>query len=99
MRRASAGQWAQRKGPVRSVATAVLVLCTLATLWLQQRQLAIRRTLDQVKLFSHEILASLEYLEACESSCEPNKLLAACPQCNRHDRATEVPDLVLGFRS
>src|SRR4051812_40167926 len=30
---------------VRSVATAVLVLCTLATFWLQERQLAIRRTL------------------------------------------------------
>jgi signal transduction histidine kinase len=45
---------------VRSVATAVLVLCTLATLWLQQRQLAVRRTLDQVKLFAHEILGSLD---------------------------------------
>ena len=30
---------------VRSIASAVLLLCTLATLWLQQRQLAIRRTL------------------------------------------------------
>jgi signal transduction histidine kinase len=45
---------------VRSTATAVLLLCTLATLWLQQRQLAIRRALDQVKLFAHDILASLD---------------------------------------
>src|SRR5262245_54900696 len=44
---------------VRSIATAVLLLCTLSTLWLQQRQLAIRRALDQVKLLAHDILASL----------------------------------------
>jgi signal transduction histidine kinase len=45
---------------VRSTASAVLLLCTLATLWLQQRQLAIRRALDEVKLFAHDILASLD---------------------------------------
>ena len=44
---------------VRSIASVVLLLCTLATLWLQQRQLAIRRTLHQVKLLAHNILASL----------------------------------------
>ena len=44
---------------VRSIASAVLLLCTLATLWLQQRQLAIRRTLHQVKLLAHNILSSL----------------------------------------
>ena len=32
----------------------------LATLWLQRRQLAIRRTLDQVKRFAHVILASID---------------------------------------
>src|SRR4051794_16166096 len=44
---------------VRSIASAVLLLCTLCTLWLQQRQLAMRRTLHQVKLLAHHILASL----------------------------------------
>jgi two-component system sensor histidine kinase HydH len=44
---------------VRSIASAVLLLCALTTLWLQQRQLAIRRTLHQVKLLAHHILASL----------------------------------------
>ncbi len=44
---------------VRSLASVVLLLCTLATLWLQQRQLAIRRTLHQVKLLAHNILSSL----------------------------------------
>jgi PAS domain S-box-containing protein len=44
---------------VRSLASAVLLFCTLATLWLQQRQLAIRRALDEVKLMAHDILSSL----------------------------------------
>jgi two-component system sensor histidine kinase HydH len=44
---------------IRSIATAVLLLCTLSTLWLQHRQLAVRRTLDQVKLLARDILASL----------------------------------------
>jgi two-component system sensor histidine kinase HydH len=44
---------------VRSTATAALLLCTLATLWLQQRQLAVRRALHRVKLLAHNILSSL----------------------------------------
>jgi two-component system sensor histidine kinase HydH len=43
----------------RSAATAVLLLCTLATLWLQQRQLAVRKALDRVKLFARDVLSSL----------------------------------------
>jgi PAS domain S-box-containing protein len=45
---------------VRSLATAVLLLCTLSTLWLQERQFAIRQTLHQVKLLARDILASLD---------------------------------------
>ncbi|MDR3636333.1 MAG: ATP-binding protein [Isosphaeraceae bacterium] len=44
----------------RTIASAVILLCTLCTLWLQQRQLAVRRTLDHVKLLAHNILASLD---------------------------------------
>ncbi len=44
---------------VRSIASAVLLLCTLATLWLQLRQLTVRRALDQVKWLAHNILSSL----------------------------------------
>jgi two-component system, NtrC family, sensor histidine kinase HydH len=45
---------------VRSTALAALMLCTVATLWLQQRQLAIRRTLNQIKIFARDILASMD---------------------------------------
>lgn len=44
---------------VRSLASIVLLLCTLATLWLQQRQLAISRALDEMRLIAHNILSSL----------------------------------------
>ena len=44
---------------VRSTASAVLLLCTLATLWPQQRQLTVRRALHQVKWLAHNILSSL----------------------------------------
>jgi two-component system sensor histidine kinase HydH len=45
---------------VRSAASALLVLCTLAMVWTQQRQLVILRLLFQVKLLSLEILASMD---------------------------------------
>jgi two-component system, NtrC family, sensor histidine kinase HydH len=45
---------------VRSIASAVLLLCTLATLWLQQRQLRVRRALDEGKWRAHNILSSLD---------------------------------------
>lgn len=45
---------------IRSAALVVLLLCTGATLWLQQRQLAVRRTLHQVTLLARDILASVD---------------------------------------
>ncbi len=45
---------------LRSAASGILLLCTGATLWLQQRQLATMRALHQAKLLSLEILASMD---------------------------------------
>jgi two-component system, NtrC family, sensor histidine kinase HydH len=45
---------------IRSTALIVLLLCTTATLWLQQRQLAIRRALHQVTLLARDILVSMD---------------------------------------
>jgi two-component system sensor histidine kinase HydH len=45
---------------IRSSALVVLLCCTGATLLLQQRQLAVRRALDQVTLLAREILASVD---------------------------------------
>jgi MerR family transcriptional regulator, copper efflux regulator len=46
---------------------------------------------------AHELEASLEYLDTCES-CEPERLLQACGECDLHDCETHVPELVAGFR-
>ena len=45
---------------IRSTSLAVLVSSTAATLWLQHRQIAIRRALNQIKLFARDILASMD---------------------------------------
>ncbi len=58
-----------------------------------------RAQIERLRMLEREILASLEYLDTCESACEPGKLLAECPSCNHHDREREVPDLVAGFRT
>lgn len=53
-----------------------------------------RRRLEQLE---HEIEASLGYLDACDV-CDPQRLLSACECCDLHDKETNVPDLVRGFR-
>jgi len=58
-----------------------------------------RAQIERLRCLEREILASLEYLDTCESSCEQDRLLASCPSCNHHDRDHEVPDLVAGFRT
>ncbi|MHB1556412.1 MAG: two-component system sensor histidine kinase NtrB [Isosphaeraceae bacterium] len=45
---------------LRTAASTLLLLCTLATLWLQRRQFFVRKTLDQVKRFANDILASID---------------------------------------
>jgi MerR family transcriptional regulator, copper efflux regulator len=59
---------------------------------------ATRAQIERLRTLEREILASLDYLDTCESDCEPNQLLHACPSCNHHDKEQEVPDLVAGFR-
>lgn len=58
-----------------------------------------RAQIERLRTLEREIMSSLDYLDTCQSACEPDKLLAACPSCNHHDREQEVPDLVAGFRT
>jgi len=57
-----------------------------------------RAQICRLQALEHEILASLEYLKACDSVCEPERLLPACECCAHHPPEQEVPDLVAGFR-
>ena len=58
-----------------------------------------RAQLARLHSLEGEILASLEYLEACKSVCETEHALPACQGCDHHPREQEVPDLVAGFRA
>ncbi len=53
-----------------------------------------RRRLEALE---HELASSLEYLDTCDV-CDPQRLLSACNCCDLHDKKTDVPELVLGFR-
>lgn len=57
-----------------------------------------RAQIARLQSLEGEILASLEYLEACHSLCERDRLLPACNCCNHHPAEQQVPDLVAGFR-
>jgi DNA-binding transcriptional MerR regulator len=58
-----------------------------------------RSQIARLQALQNEILASLEYLEACDSLCERDRLLPACSGCDHHPAEQEVPDLVAGFRT
>jgi len=58
-----------------------------------------RSQIARLQSLEHEILASLDYLSACDSLCEPDRLLPSCQCCDHHAPEQEVPDLVAGFRS
>lgn len=57
-----------------------------------------RAQIARLKALEGEMLASLEYLEACASLCEKGRLLPSCERCDHHHNQ-EVPDLVAGFRA
>jgi DNA-binding transcriptional MerR regulator len=64
------------------------------------KKLAETRTqIARLQALEAEMLASLEYLETCDSVCERDRLLPTCQCCDHHPADQEVPDLVAGFRS
>jgi len=54
-----------------------------------------RRRLDALE---HELESSLQYLDTCDV-CDPQRLITACNCCDLHDKETDVPELVLGYRA
>ncbi len=64
------------------------------------KKLAETRTqIARLQALEGEMLASLEYLEACDSICERDRLLPTCQCCDHHAADQAVPDLVAGFRA
>lgn len=56
-----------------------------------------REQVQRLQALENELVASLEYLEACPS-CDPRQEVEACHQCDLHDEGELAPDLVAGFR-
>jgi MerR family transcriptional regulator, copper efflux regulator len=57
-----------------------------------------REQRQRLESLERELKASLEYLDTCDV-CDPQRLLSACDRCDLHDKETDVPELVLGFRA
>jgi DNA-binding transcriptional MerR regulator len=53
----------------------------------------------RIEALEHELESSLQYLDTCDSVCDPQRLLSACQCCDLHDKEENVPELVAGFRA
>lgn len=56
-----------------------------------------RLQVEKLRGLLGELEQSLAYLETC-TSCEPERVVAACSACDRHDCDTHPPVLVAGFQ-
>ncbi|WP_437588148.1 MerR family transcriptional regulator [Sorangium sp. So ce1000] len=63
----------------------------------QQKLEEVREQIAHLETLEHELVASLAYLDTCET-CDPAELVAACTNCNHHDKSTAEPELVAGIR-
>ncbi|MCC7538512.1 MAG: MerR family transcriptional regulator [Deltaproteobacteria bacterium] len=57
-----------------------------------------RAQLARLRALEAELESSLEYLETCETACDPSRVLSVCPQCDLHGCAS-APELVAGFHA
>jgi MerR family copper efflux transcriptional regulator len=55
-----------------------------------------RAQIARLRELEAELERSLGYLETCDT-CEPQRAVAACPSCDRHECDTHTPVLVAGF--
>lgn len=58
-----------------------------------------RAQIAHLTTLERELVASLEYLDTCGTSCDPAELVAACSCCNHHDQRHAEPELVAGIHS
>jgi DNA-binding transcriptional MerR regulator len=56
-----------------------------------------RAQIHRLEGLAAELEASLRYLDTCES-CDPIRLIDACPHCDVHDCNDHPPELVSGVR-
>jgi DNA-binding transcriptional MerR regulator len=62
----------------------------------QQKLEETRAQIAHLASLESELVASLDYLDTCET-CDPAELVLACTNCNLHDRSQAEPELVAGI--
>ena len=55
-----------------------------------------RAQITRLSSLERELVASIDYLDTCDT-CDPEELVAACTDCNVHDRTQAEPELVAGI--
>jgi DNA-binding transcriptional MerR regulator len=58
---------------------------------------AVQSKLAELHRLEHELVASMKYLDACQTACEAAAPTAACPSCGRHLDQPTQPALVAGL--
>jgi len=58
-----------------------------------------RQKLQQLAALEAELIASLAYLDACDTRCMPQVPVGGCSGCSRHHGSHHAPELVAGVRA
>src|SRR4051812_48388466 len=53
-----------------------------------------RAQIAHLRQLERELLASLDYLDTCDTVCDPDEIVRACSNCSHHDKAQREPELV-----
>jgi DNA-binding transcriptional MerR regulator len=56
-----------------------------------------RAQIARLATLERELVASLDYLDTCDTCCDPAELVAACADCNHHGEERAEPELVAGI--
>lgn len=56
-----------------------------------------RAQIAHLASLERELEASIDYLDTCDTCCDPAELVRACTNCNVHDKAQHEPELVAGI--
>lgn len=59
----------------------------------------VQQKLREIHRLERELIASLTYLETCQSACESAVPVHSCPQCERHPDQPTPPELVIGMHA
>jgi DNA-binding transcriptional MerR regulator len=64
----------------------------------RQKLVETRQQIERLRMLEGELAASLDYLETCDT-CDPARLVDACPRCEAHGCDTHAPDFVAGLHA